>query len=103
MNSPSLIDNSTKFHILNSLSQCHEKRVNIYYYVLNLGILACFLLVVGMSLYYCNKNKLTPYEKQQKLVRDQEYILSKIRFHQQQNIEKNNQMSSITNLPFTNT
>ena len=55
MNSPSLIDNSTKFHILNSLSQCHEKRVNIYYYVLNLGILACFLLVVGMSLYYCNK------------------------------------------------
>lgn len=100
MNSPNLIENTTQEYIFNKLKQCHSYRTNVYYYVFNIGIFILFCAVVSIVLYCCYNNKLTDYEKQQKMVRDQQYILSKIRFHQNEfNNKKQNELSYITDLP----
>jgi len=80
------------------LNQCHENRVNIYLYFLNIGVFILFVLVVVLVLYYCYKTKLSPEEEYQKRIKDQEYILSKIRFYKehQRNIASK---ASITDLP----
>jgi hypothetical protein len=102
MNYPSLIDYNSIQYLTNTLQSCHEKRITIYYYVLNIGIFALFCIIFGSALYFCYKNKPTPYEKHQKILKDQEFILSKIRFHQDNHNLQQNQMSNITNLPFIN-
>ena len=102
MDNPRLIENSTKNFLFQTLQKCHYNRVNIYYYTLNIGILVLFFGIFGAVLYYSYKNKLTPYEMQQKMMRDQQYVLSKIRYFQEdrKNME-NTQVSSITNVPYT--
>jgi len=102
MDNPRLIENSAKNFLFQTLQKCHYNRVSIYYYTLNIGILVLFFGIFGSVLYYSYKNKLTPYEMQQKMMRDQQYVLSKIRYFQEdrKNME-NTQVSSITNLPYT--
>lgn len=97
MFSPSLIDRNSKQYLVNVLQKCHENRVNVYYYALNLGVLFAFILIFGLALYNCYKNKPTEYEKNQKMLKDQEYILSKIRYHQDVHSQK--KTTNITNLP----
>jgi glucan phosphoethanolaminetransferase (alkaline phosphatase superfamily) len=73
----------------------------MYYYVLNFGVLALFIGFTVLILYYCNKNKLSDYEKGQKMLRDQQYILSKIRYYKEnQHQKQQSNYSPITNLPF---
>ena len=97
---PRLIETGAVYYMSNVLNSCHSNRVNIYLYALNIGVLIIFLFVVGLILYYCHKNKLTPEENYQKQLKEQEYIMSKIRYY------KDHQMSiasraSITGLPTT--
>ena len=100
---PTLIEHSAKNYLFNTLQQCHSHRVNIYYYVLNIGVLAMFLLLFGSALYYCSKQKMTDYEKQQKLLSDQQYVMSKIRYHKEEKKHaQQSHSSNITNLPFMN-
>ena len=47
-------------------------------------------------------NKPTDYEKQRRMVKDQQYILSKIRFYQDINEKQKHNSSFITNLPVVN-
>lgn len=102
MDFPKLIEYSTRNHLYQTLSNCHNYRVNLYYYALNIGVFALFTLFVSAILYYCYKNKLTDYEREQRNYRDQQYILSKIRFYQgQSKANQEGKMSGITNLPFT--
>jgi len=75
-------------------------RVTIYYYVLNIGVFVLFILVFGGVLYYCSKGKLSEEEKYQKMMRDQEYIVSKIRFYQDLHKEERMGSSAITDLPY---
>lgn len=101
MEQPKLIESSARNFLYQTLQKCHTNRVSIYYYALNLGILAVFFLIVGVVLYYSYKNKLTPYEQQQKMLKDQQYIMSKIRYYQENKKEAaQSQYSNITNLPF---
>jgi Na+-transporting NADH:ubiquinone oxidoreductase subunit NqrC len=97
MEMPRLIEPNARYFLYNTLQKCHDHRVQIYTMVLNVGIFLLFVLIVGSILYYCYKKKLTPYEQQQKMLRDQQYILSKIRYYQSENMNK--QTSEITNLP----
>lgn len=100
MDYPRLIETSAKNYLYQTLQQCHNNRVNIYYYVLNITV---FILCVGTAcivLYYCNKEKLSDYEKQQKILRDQKYVLSKIRYYQEEKKTRGETMSTgITQLP----
>jgi hypothetical protein len=100
---PRLIENSSKNYLFQTLQKCHNHRVTIYYYALNIGILVVFFGIFGSILYYSYKNKLSPYEAQQKMMKDQEYIMSKIRYYKEdkKNMQEN-QVSSITNLPYFN-
>ena len=102
MESPKLIDYSAKYYLYNVLKKCHEHRVSIYYYVLNISVLIVFLGITAAILYSCYKNKLTDYEKNQKMMRDQQYILSKIRYYKEdKKRQEESQYSNITDLPFT--
>ena len=70
--------------------------------MLNVTIFVLFIFVVGLVLYYCNQNKLTDEEKHVRMMKDQDMILSKIQYHQQERKKmKETQMSSISNLPFS--
>jgi hypothetical protein len=101
MDPPSLIDASAKNYMFNTLKQCHTTRVNIYYYVFNIGIFLLFVAVVGTILYRCSLNKPTEYERQQKLLQDQQYVMSKIRYYKNEVDNNENQhITRLTNLPF---
>jgi len=91
MDYPKLIDLGVQHYMHNALRSCHENRMKIYYYALNTTVLLVFLGIVGITLYICYRNKPTPYERHQKMMRDQEYVLSKIRFYQ---TEQKNLMTS---------
>jgi len=98
MDRPRLIEPTSKYYMSEILHKCHENRVTIYQYALNIGIFVIFIIVVGLVLYYCYKSKLTPEEEYQKKIKEQEYVLSKIRFykdHQRSIASK----SDITSLP----
>ena len=102
MEYPRLIENSAKSYLLQTLQKCHNNRVSIYYYALNIGVFLLFVGVVGLVLYYCSKQKLSYYDKQQKMLKDQQYILSKIRYYQEDKKQENqSRISDITNLPYT--
>jgi hypothetical protein len=100
MSFPRLIENNASYFLQNTLQKCHENRVNVYYYVINIMVLLLFVFIVGFTLYYCYNNKLSDYDKQQKLLKDQEFIVSKIRYYQEEVKQTNNNNSSmITDLP----
>ena len=94
---PQLIDSSAKDFIYNTLQKCHYNRIKIYTFALNIGVFLLFVSIFGFTLYYCYKKKPSEEEARQKILRDQEYILSKIRFYQGENLAK--KTSSITQLP----
>jgi hypothetical protein len=98
MEYPTLIEANAQNYLYNVLKQCHETRINIYYYVLNISVFLLFIGIGGYVLYYCHTHKLSDYEKEKKMIKDQQYILSKIRFYQEENKQQN--QSSITQLPF---
>jgi len=98
---PKLIESSAQGYMFQTLKKCHSTRVNVYYYALNTGVFVLFVGIFGLVLYYCNKNKLTEYESNQKMVRDQHYVLSKIKYYKDETKNmKDGQVTGITELPF---
>lgn len=97
MDIPRLIDNNARFYLYQTLQKCHENRVQLYTFALNIIVFLVFVTVTGSILYYNYKNKLTDEELQEKMIRDQQYILSKIRYYQAENQKRNT--SDITSLP----
>jgi len=96
-----LIEPSARSFIQNTLQSCHSTRVRIYSFIFNMILFIVFFAVFGGILYYSYKNKPTEYEKRQKMLRDQEYILSKIRYYQTETHKKYS--SDITDLPINTT
>ena len=85
-----LIEPNVQNYLYNTLHKCHETKDVIYGWLYNsIGFILLFS-VVGITLYLCRKRKLTPYEEAEKMRREQEYILSKIRYYK----------STITDLPY---
>ena len=90
MEHPRLIENGISNFMYDTLKNCHSNRVHIYSTALNIGILIAFLLIVCFTLYVCYRKKPSEEETRAKMLRDQEYVLSKIRFYQaeSQNIQQ---------------
>jgi hypothetical protein len=100
MNSaPRLIEPTAQYFLYNTLQSCHQHRTRIYTYVLNIGITILFLGIGGLVLYYCNQQKISDEEKYHKTLKDQQYIMSKIRYYQDELAASKTKLSSITNLP----
>lgn len=98
--SPQLIDSNAKYYLFDTLRTCHVTRTTLYYYVLNIGVFIIFVGITGYLLYYNYTHKLSDYEKERKMIRDQQYVLSKIRFYQEEHKQNHSKISNITNLPF---
>tara|TARA_B100001057_G_C22311275_1_gene742109 strand:+ start:124 stop:432 length:309 start_codon:yes stop_codon:yes gene_type:complete len=100
MNYPNLIEYNTRNFLHHTLQTCHNNRSNFYYYIFNFLVLVVFLSVVIFVLHYCHKNKLTDEQKQQQMLRDQQFILTKIRCCQDEfKTQKERNSSLITDLP----
>ena len=87
MNYPKLIESSSKYYLGETLSQFHEKRKNLYSLILNSLVLIMFVAIFGTTLYFNRRTKLSPYDKHIKSLKDQEFILRKIRNYQQEEKE----------------
>jgi hypothetical protein len=100
---PHLIENHVKYHLYSTLQKCHQTRQKYHMVFLNVTVAVVFFGVVGTVLYYRHRAKPTDEEVAARMVRDQEYIVSKIRYYQEENhrmAEKTRQHSSaITDLP----
>ena len=81
---PALIENNTRYYLQNVLQKCNQHRASIYHWSLNIGVFIIFVIIVFAILYSCYKSKRTPEEIQQKDLKDQAYILSKIRHYKQE-------------------
>ena len=95
---PRLTEFSAKTYMQDILHTCHENRVNVYLYLLNFGVLILFGLITFFSLYYCYNRKLSPHDSHQKQLKEQEYILSKIRYYKEHQRHIQNS-AGITSLP----
>lgn len=93
---PNLIDSNTKNFITNNLKSCHNTRVSYYSYILNCSILFTFILVVSVTLYYLSYYKRSKEEINEKMHKDQEYVLEKIKYYKEVNKKDK---SMITELP----
>lgn len=94
-----LIDNSFYYHMDSTLRQCHNTRINLYYHVLNIGIFLLFVLIFGVVLYFCYINKKSDADRINDIHKDQQYVLSKIKFYKDEMDKQSNIVSTITNLP----
>ena len=94
---PTLIEPGTKYFLRETLKNCSKKRLFYNTVVLNIGLLLIFSAILGTFLYYRHKTKLTPKEKKEKLKREQEYIMVKLRNFNEEAQKKQNLL--ITNLP----
>lgn len=96
---PHLIDNRIQDFISDTLNSCHTKRVAIYYYALNLGIIALFVLLGGLFFFLSYRNRPTKEQQHLRSIRDREHVLNQIRIYQQEQ-EK---INSLTSLPLPQT
>lgn len=92
-----LIEPNVKYALETTLQNCHNCRVKYYNIIFNAGIFIIFVTVTFLILYYSYKPPLTYEEKQQKMIKDQQYVLSKIRFYKDEFKKKN--VTDITSLP----
>lgn len=101
MERPKLIETGVKNYLYYSLQRCHENRVKIYSFAFNVAVFVVFVAIFGTALYICYKKKPNEIDLERKRVKDQEMILSKIRYFQQVKQHQKETMSSLTNLPTT--
>jgi len=98
MDLPHLIEPTVKYYLFDTLKHCHDHRVIIYYYALNIGVFLLFSSIAGYTLYYCYTHRLSDRDKHEKMKRDQAYVLSKIRYYQEESRDRKSS-STITELP----
>lgn len=101
---PNLVDASAKMYLTNALHKSHNIRVKYHSIIWNGGILFICLFFLLAFLYYRYTHKETNVDRQYKLISDQEYVLSKIRYFQEQHrrIQESSKVSpgaEITGLP----
>ena len=101
---PKLIDTTAIHYLDDALKKSHLIRIKYHQILWNFGLVFVVFFVFCSFLYYRYTNKPTPTEANYKLIKDQEYVLSKIRFFQEQNQRINESSriaegAAITGLP----
>lgn len=105
MIAPRLIDESAKYYLDGALKKSHQIRTKYHRIIWNGGLVFAFVFIAGAFLYYRYTHRPTKAEANYKLIQDQEYVLSKIRWFQEENRriqESSNRKASgseITGLP----
>lgn len=83
MDTPKLVEDSVKNYLHHSLEKCHQTKIKLYSYILNFGVFFTFFILLSLTLYFCWKKKPSKIDLERKMLKDQEFILSKIRYFQQ--------------------
>ncbi len=96
---PKLIDYSTMNFIDNNLKSCHNNRISYYVYFFNFIVFFIFVLVVSCVLYFLSTYKKNPYEVQEKMIKDQEYILDKIKHYKDTHKKKSSMITDLPTIP----
>ena len=94
----SLTEPGIRSYFVQSLQTCKEAKMKYYTRVLNGGLLAVFVLVLGGILYYKYKGRTTVAAKNSKMEADRLYILNKIKMVQIDRQKQNNLL--ITDTPY---
>ncbi len=94
---PKLIEYSTRMQLSDRLTSCHNNKIKFNSLILNIIVFVVFIVVFGVGLYMNRKMKLSPYDRHLKNMKDQEYILTKIRHYQVE--KKERESPNITSLP----
>jgi F0F1-type ATP synthase membrane subunit a len=92
---PSLVEDGVKNFMNTTLNNCYQKKMEVYSWVINITCFIVFFLLLVSILYLFKKPTMTPYEMNEKMQREQEYVVSKIRDYK----EMNRSSSRITDLP----
>lgn len=95
---PKLIECSARYHLSEGLIICHNKKLKMNSFIFNVVVFVLFISIFGIGLYCNRKKRLSPYDKHLKDMKEQEYVLTKIRHYQ---IDKTHKDSAITSLPMT--
>jgi len=74
-----LTEPGIRAYFLDSLKACKEAKRLYYTRVVNLSLLAAFVVFVGGILYYKYKGRATPQQKKDKLEADRLHILNRIK------------------------
>lgn len=82
---PKLIDPTALYYLDGALKKSHTIRVKYHRIIWNVGIVFTLCFFLGGFLYYRYSTRPTEKESNYKLIKDQEYVLSKIRYFQEQN------------------
>lgn len=98
MEYPRLVESNVRAYLYGALHKSHEYKSAIYSWTFNISIFLALVIIIGIVLYFCRKRELPPWEKEAKMLREQNYVLSKIREYQ---MDQKRQSSLITDLPFT--
>jgi hypothetical protein len=94
---PSLIEPGVRYFFSEALKKCHTFKENYHNLMINIGLLICFIIILGIILLFKYKGKLTPEEIRQKELDKKKYILSKIKNYQ--DTRKREEQELITGLP----
>ena len=82
-----LVEPEVRNIIQNKLQECHQVRLGFYSRIFNITLFITMVLGIALFIYIKWKYRPTEAEKQAKMKREQEYILSQIKFYkEQQNI-----------------
>lgn len=99
---PKLIDAGSAYFVSNALTKSHKTRVSTFMRFLNIGILVAFFIFTIVILWMCWKNRDSPQKAYEKMIREQEYVLSKIRYYKDHQRYLNaREHATITGLPTT--
>jgi hypothetical protein len=94
---PTLIEPGTKYFLRETLRNCNNKKVYYYSLIFNLVCFFIFFGILVTFLYYRKKTKLTPKEKEKMKIKEQEYIMTKLKNFNEEAQRQHNLL--ITNLP----
>ena len=94
---PRLIEPGVCYFLKENLKQCKKKRYVVSNSLFNLLAFLLFALILGGTLSYMYKGKLTEYQRKKRDRKNEEYVLDKIR--DVEIAKKRERQDLITNLP----
>ena len=92
-----LIEPSAKQFLYRTLQKCHEVKTHYFSVWFNLVVFLAFSITVGLILYFRYKGAPSNYENRMKMIRDQQYIMSKIQFYHDE--KRRASYSNLADLP----
>jgi hypothetical protein len=100
MDNPNLVDPGTRYYLFNSLQKSHHYRVKYYSIIFNILVFIFFIGGTALFLYWRYKEKPSNAELKARRDAEERYILSKIRFYQEEKKKIDNKAyQRITDLP----